>query len=293
MLGIRSSERDPRPGFRPVLTGGFPRPDLGQWRDGAGSADLALLSGSPAARWKGSRFMARMWRPLWVSALLALPLLARATPADTKQDTGFWFMSMNHGSFEAVDAPLKPLQWWFDGQVRYMNGGRDFHQSIVRPGLGFAFAERAAGWLGYAWIVTAPEDGSRFDEHRIWEQITWSTPIQATELLSRTRLEQRFVETGDDVGWRFRQFLKASYPLSFEPRLTLAAYDEVFFNLNDTDWGAEAGFDRNRLFVGLGWTFDERKHARVELGYLNQFIYRRSASDEVQHIFSLNLFLTF
>jgi hypothetical protein len=28
--------------------------------------------------------------------------------------------------------------------------------------------------------------------------------------------------------------------------------DELFVNLRDTDWGARAGFDQNRLFIGPG-----------------------------------------
>jgi hypothetical protein len=95
--------------------------------------------------------------------------------------------------------------------------------------------------------------GADSDEHRIWQQLIWSKPLNGINFLSRTRLEQRFRDDGSDTGWRLRQFMKAAYPLPGNPNMSLVAYDELFFGLNDTDWGTRSGFDRNRLFLGVGW----------------------------------------
>jgi len=223
----------------------------------------------------------------------ALALLATSTPAqDLNHDVGAWFAAAGQGSIESGGEKTR-WRWWFDAHARFLDGSEGVDQSIVRPGFGYDLSKRSTLWLGYGWIYSDPAGTDAYDEHRIWQQYTWAKDYAANNFFLRSRLEQRFLETGDDVGWRFRQFFKVSYPFSFEPRLTLAAYEEVFVNFNDTDWGAEAGFDQNRLFAGLGWTLDREKHVRVELGYLNQFIHRPTRSDEMNHIFSLNFFLSF
>ena len=138
-----------------------------------------------------------------------------------------------------------------------------------------------------------PGSAPAFDEHRIWQQALWAGPIERVRFQSRSRLEQRFVETGSDVGWRFRQFFKGSYPFAFERRLALVGYEEAFFDLNDTNFGQRAGFSQNRLFLGLGWSIDEARHWTIELGYLNQLILRNALNDSMNHILNLNLLLSY
>jgi hypothetical protein len=69
--------------------------------------------------------------------------------------------------------------------------------------------------------------------------------------------------------------------------------DEVLLNLNDTDWGADSGFSQNRAFAGFGWSFDPGRRIRTAIGYLNQFIHRRSADDAMNHILSINISMNF
>jgi hypothetical protein len=218
-------------------------------------------------------------------------LLTGEARAETVHDAGLWTMVWAQGSFGNEDEKLHDLRWWFDGQLRFLDNTDGFSQALVRPGLGYAFTDEATAWLGYAWILTSPPVGSDFDEHRIWQQFMWSTKWESLGFSSRTRLEQRFVETGDDVGWRFRQFFKVSHPIAFDSRLSVRAYDEVFLNLNSTDWGAPSGFDQNRLWVGLGWTFNE--HVTLEAGYLNQYIRRGGGAYTMNHIVAIHLLLSF
>ena len=67
-------------------------------------------------------------------------------------------------------------------------------------------------------------------------------------------------------------------------------WSEVFFNLNDTDWGAQAGLDRWRNFVGINIPL--REGVAFEPGYLNQFV-NRSAGDEIDHVLSATLNVSF
>ena len=50
----------------------------------------------------------------------------------------------------------------------------------------------------------------------------------------------------------------------------MVIWDEVFFGLNDTDWGQNSGFDQNRFYVGPAYRLS--KNWRVEIGYLNNHI---------------------
>lgn len=70
--------------------------------------------------------------------------------------------------------------------------------------------------------------------------------------------------------------IKFVHPFELEPRLSLVARDEVFYRVNSTNWGGKSGFDQNRAFAGLGWSFN--KNLRAELGYLNQYVDNASHS---------------
>jgi hypothetical protein len=103
-------------------------------------------------------------------------------------------------------------------------------------------------------------------------------------------LEQRLLETGSDTGWRFRQLVSVRRPIECEPRLSLVVWDELFIHLNDTDWGANAGFNQNRIFVGFGFKCDPDSPYRVEVGYLNQFVNRSAGADLSNHLLSINFY---
>lgn len=234
------------------------------------------------------------WLIVMPAAILMTSGPARAQAID---DSGAWFAFFGQGDLcdvEGCDEALHPaggrLKWWFDGHLRLFDDTDGFGQSIVRPGIGWALTENTALWAGYGWIETSPIAGDTFTEHRIWQQATWSDDYGDVTLALRSRLEQRFLETGDDTGLRFRQLVRAQHNLPSSPRLTLVAWDEAFFHLNDTDWGAESGFDQNRAFVGFGFKHRPDSPWRTEIGYLNQYIDNPGGSDRQNHILSVNVY---
>ena len=91
-------------------------------------------------------------------------------------------------------------------------------------------------------------------------------------------------------GLRFRQFMRAQRSLGPCSPLIAVAWNEIFFHLNDTDWGARAGFDQNRVFFGLGVKKFPHSRWRTEIGYLNVALNRRGQSDLIAHILALNFF---
>jgi hypothetical protein len=215
---------------------------------------------------------------------------SNSASAQSVDDAGLWTAWFGQGELQPSGCPGDNLRWWFDGQLRFLDDAEGLNQSLVRPGLGWSISERSTLWAGYAWIHTEPIAGTGFDEHRTWQQWTWSREIDLLKLSHRSRLEQRFVETGDDTGLRFRQLVRAERRLAAFPNVSLVGWDEIFYHLNDTDWGAEAGFDQNRAFAGVGFNMDPDCRWRTEIGYLNQVIEIPTGPDRVNHILSVNFF---
>ena len=225
-----------------------------------------------------------------VVVLLSMSGLPIAS-AQTLDDTGLWFATFGNGKFKSLDEETSPLRWWFDAHYRLRDDSDGFNQSILRPGLGVEVAEQQVLWAGYAWIVTEPTSGADdFDEHRFWQQWTAAPSIGDWNFLHRSRFEQRWLETGDDVGLRWRQLHRAQRVLTHCPQWSLIGWDEIFFHMNDTDWGAEAGLDQNRAFIGFGFKRCPHARVRTEIGYLNQYVNRQGGLDGMNHILSLNIF---
>lgn len=189
------------------------------------------------------------------TAVMATPQLSRETPA---------------------------LSLWLDVHSRR---GQDNTVVLLRPGVGVQVLPWLSLWGGYAWIPTfADGNPDIVNEHRAWEQVLLSYETSfRLNLQSRTRFEQRFHESGGEVGFRFRQFFRVSWRPSADVPVGALVSDELFIGLNSTAWGQPAGIDQNRLFVGP--FFQLAPWARIEAGYL--FVYLDRATDRVFHTFSV------
>jgi hypothetical protein len=208
------------------------------------------------------------------------------------QDTGLWLGAFSQGQFNPKGLEDARTRWWFDGNARFLGDEFELFQGVVRPGLGYQLTENQTAWLGYAWIGESLPDLS-FHENRIWEQWSLTRDRGDVTMQFRSRLEQRFVSLGDDVGWRYRQMVRVQKPIERNPNLLWVAWDEVFFHLNNTDWGARTGYNQNRLFVGIGRTPPSRSGRRTEIGYLYQQIQvAEDGADLSNHILSINFFFS-
>mgnify|MGYP002046651394 CR=1 FL=1 len=180
--------------------------------------------------------------------------------------------------------------WWPDAHWRYSGDDLVFIQGIIRPGIGRRLNDENSIWAGYAWIGERIP-GFDIHENRFWQQ--WITTRQRGDVSFqfRSRLEQRFVSAGAQVGWRFRQLVRAQKPLEHHPDLLWVAWDEIFFHLRDTDWGAVTGYNQNRVFVGMGRIPNKRSPWRTEIGYLYQQIdIPEDGADLNNHILSVNFY---
>lgn len=214
-----------------------------------------------------------------------------ASPRALEEDGQAWF---NTTAIVGLGAPAATARWslWLEGQARLGEDAGRLSQYILRPGIGLRLGDAWSAWAGYARIGSERPFAARAtDEDRGWQQLLWSGRGAGFDLTSRTRLEQRWVETGDDTGWRLRQFARASHPLRAASPFAWVGWDEVFVDLNDTDWGADAGLRQNRLFAGIAWT--AAPGARLEVGYLNVWSLRARREDTVNHVASFSLFLRY
>lgn len=97
----------------------------------------------------------------------------------------------------------------------------------------------------------------------------------------RTRLEQRFVDVDPQTGWRLRQRIGTTIPLTDgEDGWALTGDAELFMTLRSTEPGGQTGVTGLRTFAGF-----ERGFGRydVSLGYLRQQDIRDGAEDRVGH----------
>ncbi len=215
-------------------------------------------------------------------------LLVWVSPARADETFQVWNAVLSTGRLEGPS--LKP-GLWFDGHARRGDGNTVV---ILRPGAGLQLTPWLSVWAGYAWVPVFSDgdddqSGSRFDEHRFWQQaILTHKTSNDWALQSRTRFELRFGEGGDDIGLRVREFVRAGWMRS-DWLVKPVIWDELFVGLNDTDWGASSGYDQNRLFVGLALP-TIASGARFEAGYL--FVHLNRDTDVVIHAIALNVFLT-
>lgn len=221
--------------------------------------------------------------------LILCLMMTQPANGQPTEDFQTWGSVTATGSLNGLKPGLNHFKYWLEGQGRFGNDTSLFSQGILRTGLGFEVNKNTSVWLGYAWIPTdQPFTNKAFDENRIWQQLLWSKKYSIASAMSRSRLEQRFIPAGNDVGWRFRQMLKTSVPLPFAPSFNLVVSEEYFVNINKTNWGADNGFDQNRVFGGIGFNFN--KNIKAEVGYMNQYIHKAIGSDQMNHLLSVNLF---
>lgn len=227
---------------------------------------------------------ARLRRNVIVAWLAALLSVAGPAYARTVDDGQLWLVGVASGPF--LPASERVLGW-LELQTRFGEDMGDLSQTLARAALGWRVGPRLDLYAGYGRIDTLVDGGDDIGENRFWQQALFQVAKPLGGALSgRTRLEQRWDERDDDVGWRLRQFVRYAY--RFEgTRWSLVLWDEVFLALNDTDWGARSGFDQNRGFVGGAFHLTDA--LRVEAGYMNQFL-RRSGADQQNHVLSLSLF---
>jgi Protein of unknown function (DUF2490) len=217
------------------------------------------------------------------------------TPSTFNQDFRLW-----SPIFMTVKLPSSFLAY-MEVQPRFADLDEDGHidQLLLRPAVGYQLTEHLSIWQGYAWVGNfnqrhTPPQSPFFEESRIYQQILYSRKFDSFKIVSRTRLEERWIEHVDGTAVRFRTMLRGQYPLPMAPEWALVAADEIFINLNTVGTrGPAAGFDQNRVFVGVNRTFS--KYFNMDVGYQNQLLNSRSIpnlANQMNHMILFQFFIT-
>ncbi len=211
----------------------------------------------------------------------------------TEQLFGTWANVIVSGRFAAGS----PWIYYGDVSLRTTQEERPFSSPeqryqvssvVTHDAIGYRFNANHSVHIGYAFAYAIPPLAQEpTNENRAWEQHTFALPTTAGDLQLRSRIEQRTVNISSSTAVRFREMVRFSHPL--DDRWSLVGANELFINANSVDWGPVAGFDQNRIFVGVGYTLEPG--LRAEVGYMNQYINRDLIYDRDFHLLSLNLYV--
>lgn len=216
---------------------------------------------------------------------IALPLAALATPAIAQEDPQIW--GTLSGSTRIADKTEIQLEFIAragdaaGGIYETEFGGTLSHE--IAPGVRIA-----AGYVG----VPNYRDGAVSSiEDRPRQQISASfRNIAGGTLAVRARFEERFRNTGNDMGVRMRPQVRWSVPIAGGSPTRFFVFHESYVNLNSTDWGQRSGYERWRNSLGLSTPL--AKNLEVEAGYLNQLNFGRGGRrDRNDHVLTLALAL--
>jgi hypothetical protein len=113
-------------------------------------------------------------------------------------------------------------------------------------------------------------------------------------LTNRLRIEDRILQNENaslDVVFRFREMVKLVYPISLtkfgKGSLYSIASEEVIFKTKGSTTG-EGFFDRNRLTLGLGYSFSDT--FQFELVYINEYLPRNTNNKQYNTISTTLIF---
>ena len=198
----------------------------------------------------------------WVGIVLVLSVALPQRVSAGSHDFQIWtpvYLTVNFSD---------KIQGWYEAQPRFGDDASQVNQLLLRTALGYRVADHWSIWQGYAWT---PNIEPKFKaENRIYQQLLYIQKFPAIKIMSRTRLEQRWIKDVSGTAVRFRTLLRGQVPLGDQGRWSIVGQDEIFFNLNSPTNGPDSGLDQNRLFVGINRVMNE--HLNVDAGYQFQSI---------------------
>ncbi len=118
--------------------------------------------------------------------------------------------------------------------------------------------------MGYGFRLEDLLEASIGNEHRIMEQVGLVTHVDGKRLAHRIRAEQRFRENGLINRWRYRISYDAPLNgLRLDPgEKYLIFSNELLFSFNAAEQEGE-----DRLYVGLGWYFNDMRKLETGIQY--------------------------
>ncbi len=233
--------------------------------------------------------MQAICRKIILGTLLAFPLSGFAADSAVNNMFGVWGSVTLQGDFKALSPKLDKLHWLIMNQTRTRDDsakGSRFTENLLFTQVGYNFNQHASLWLGYAHDWINPLDKPLYEENRAYQDFVWQQSFGAYKLISRTRMDERFVQGASEAGYRPRQMLIIKHALPFLEGLSAYVGDEVLFYLTKNVFGKQ-GFSENRIFTGLTYQFPQ--HVSLDLGYMGQYVDTKSGDNLFTHNLQANI----
>ena len=137
--------------------------------------------------------------------------------------------------------------------------------------------------LGFGYRKVGAHNSQAPNEDRLRQQVVASFGAVTTRL----RIDERFLATGGEVGFRVRPLVRYNHSLG-RKGVALFASHESFLLPNSTRSGQRAGYERMRNIAGVTLPFG--RQVVVDAGYLNQYrLGRGGARAQMDHALTLQL----
>jgi hypothetical protein len=226
--------------------------------------------------------------------ILGTLLLAHSTASfaggpGTDDMFGVWGSVILQGDLKLVSPSLDKVKWQIMNQTRTRDDspqGSRFSENLLFSQVGYQFNPNGSLWVGYVHDWIDPLNKPSYQESRPYEDFLWNQALGGDfKLLARTRLEERINQTTGNVGIRPRQLIQISHPLPFLDGLSAYVGDEVFFYVNQNNFGKQ-GFSENRVLSGLSYQFTPK--IGVDLGYLGQYVDNKTGNNLFTHNLQAN-----
>jgi len=211
------------------------------------------------------------------TCLLAFPAAAAlSTPAQATSDNQVWL----NGN---VTVKLSD-RWRFqeEGTFRFSRNRNGLYEFELNTLLGYRLSKIITVSAGYTHNPQYADGDFTVMEHRAREQMTADgfAMVGEGKLTGRIRMEQRWREHTDGIGWRLRPYLKYSLPIARKMALNISS--EPFINFNTTPFQRRSGLDRMRNLVTISTPLT--RILSGEAGYMNQHGFVRGGPDTSDNI---------
>lgn len=201
--------------------------------------------------------------------LLAFISFSNVGFAQEDNDLGAWYIYF--GNFRFSESP-----WAIHGEAQYRNHNRigDLEQMLLRTGLQYNHKSGNVSFLAGYGSITSQAEGdatNSIHENRLYQEVILKQTIGKVALMHRFRYEQRWIDN-QDFRTRFRYAIFVNVPINSielgeKGSWYIQGYDEFFIN-GEKLGGTVEYFDRNRLYLGLGYRVV--KNLSFQLGIMEQ-----------------------
>jgi hypothetical protein len=120
-------------------------------------------------------------------------------------------------------------------------------------------------WAGWVHFANYLPNGRKTFEDQAVEQLNWNVgSLGRLRVLTRTRLEQRFLTNVNETSWRFRPQLRAVLPIGSARGPGAVLWTEPFFGLNRTT-GQFHTLDQLRTFAIISVPLSKKADFEVDI----------------------------